>query len=426
MADNVKIGLIQATHDVDGNEPVAVQIIKKDSSEKIALLFARGIPAKGYKTYALKKISDSCFPEAVSRNKLPELTVGSRKLSNKFFKIELNDNGNIVSLYDKTADREVLIPGAQANVLQAFEDKPMTCDAWNIDCYFSDKKWEINNLESIDVYETGPICASLRLKRRFMDSEIVQYIRIFRDIPRIDFESNIDWKESQILLKASFPVNIHSDFATYDIQFGNITRSTHTNTSWDEAQFEVYAHKWADLSENGYGVSILNDCKYGYDIKGNEMRITLIKSPIDPYPQADKGLHQFTYSLYPHSGDWRQAKTPYMAYRLNSPVYAKLIAENKTGSLPEQFSFVKADKENVIIETIKKAEDSDCFIIRAYECFNSRVRANISFCSELLKVHECSLLEEDISEIEFSGNHFSFDIAPYEIKTFKVKFKARN
>lgn len=215
-------------------------------------------------------------------------------------------------------------------------------------------------------------------------------------------------------------MDVHTNKATYEIQYGNVERPTHWNTSWDMAKFEVCAHKWADLSEDNYGVSLLNDCKYGHDIKDGIMRLTLLKSPIWPNPEADRELHKFTYSLYPHMGDWKLGHTTQMAYNINCPMYTK-VEEPHEGTLPKELSFISVDCENVIIEAVKKSEDSDELIIRLYECFNRRTTVNVSFYKELEKVHECDLMEKEIEKIKVCGNSFEFEINPYEIRTFKLK-----
>ena len=248
----------------------------------------------------------------------------------------------------------------------------------------------------------------------------MQNIYIYNDIKRIDFKTWVDWKEKNILLKTAFPVDVHADKATYDIQFGNIERPTHWNTSWDYARFEVCAHKWADLSEEGYGVSLLNDCKYGYDIKDGVIRLTLLKSGIYPNKDADQGMHQFKYSLYPHEGGWRVGGTVLAAYALNCSMYAK-IEQPHLGILPRELSFVKCEHENVIIETVKKAEDSNDIIIRVFECYNRRTRTCIKFYKELQKVWECDMMENNLSEVIINGHQFSFEIKPYEIKTYKIR-----
>lgn len=379
------------------------------------IFFAEGVPSKGYKVYTLKKADVPCGCN-------DELKASKAELENRFFDIQLDESGNIVSIYDKINDREVLKAHQRANVLLAFEDKPHNYDAWDINIYYQEKMWEINSIEVIDVIEQGPIRAALKIKRKFIDSVIEQTIYIYKDIPRIDFVNKIDWKEKHILLKAAFPVDIHADKATYEIQYGNVERPTHWNTSWDYARFEVPAHKWVDLSEGGYGVSLLNDCKYGYDIKDSVMRITLLKSATQPNEDADRELHEFTYSLYPHCGDWKAADVVSMAYNLNCPMYAK-TENSHQGKLPSKFSLLSVDKNNVVVEVVKKAEDSDDVIVRMYECYNTRSKVKFTFFKQLEKVVECDLMENGIKNLEFYNDTFIFEIKPYEIKTFKIAAK---
>ena len=183
--------------------------------------------------------------------------------------------------------------------------------------------WEVDEVEKVEVLENGPVRSGVRIQKKFMDSTIIQNIYMYKDIPRIDFDTYVDWKEDEVVIKAAFPVDVHSDKATYEIQFGNVERPTHWNTSWDYARFEVCAHKWADLSEEGFGVSLANDCKYGHDIKDGVMRITLLKCGKYPNPVADREEHRFIYSIYSHSGDWRDGGTVKMGYQLNVPIYAR-------------------------------------------------------------------------------------------------------
>jgi alpha-mannosidase len=376
------------------------------------VFYAENIPAKGYKTF---KIARAANKEA----KHGDIYATAKELNNRFFNIKLDDNGNIISIFDKTNKREVLKNGEKGNMLQAFEDMPVANDAWDINLYYQEKMWEIDQAESIEVVETGSIRSTLRIKRRFVDSVIIQDICVYNDIPRVDFINKIDWKEKFVVLKAAFPVDVHADKATYDIQFGNIERPTHWNTSWDYAKFEVCGHKWADMSENGYGVSLMNDCKYGYDIKDSLMRLTLIKSAMWPNPEADKEVHEFTYSLYPHNGDWRNGGTVQRAYELNCPMYTK-VEDEHAGSLPKELSYINCDSENVFIETVKKAEDSEDIIIRVYECFNRRATAKVSLYKNVLSVKECDMMENEIGPCKSEGNSFEFTIEPYEIKTFKL------
>lgn len=377
-----------------------------------AVFHAAGVPSKGYKAFEIRK--------AAAAEKSEKAFDG--RLENKYFRIAFDGSMNIVSLFDKTSRREVLKPGERANVLQAFEDKPHNFDAWDINIYYQEKMWEVDDVVSAGLVETGAVKTTLRVARKFCDSLITQDISIFGDIPRIDFKTVIDWKESQVLLKAAFPVDVHSDRATYEIQYGNVERPTHWNTSWDQARFEVCAHKWADLSEDGYGVSLLNDCKYGHDIREGVMRLTLLKSAKEPNVDADRELHEFTYSLYPHAGDFKTAGTVRMAYALNCPLLAKVAAAH-AGSLPKEFSLAGVDRENVVIEVVKKAEDSEDVIIRLYECFNRRTAVNLSLGFGIAEVAECDLMENPLESPPHDGNSFGFEIKPYEIRTFRIRIK---
>ena len=199
----------------------------------------------------------------------------------------------------------------------------MFWDAWDIDTYYDDRMWLAEPAESIRAVEAGPLRATLEIKRCILNSTYTQRISLAHNSPRLDIETSVDWRERHILLKVAFPVDILSLVATYEIQWGNVQRPTHRNTSWDWARFETCAHKWVDLSEGGYGVSLLNDCKYGHDIQGNVIRLSLLRSPTVPDPEADQGEHHFTYSLYPHEGEWDE-NTLREAYALNDPLIAHL------------------------------------------------------------------------------------------------------
>jgi alpha-mannosidase len=260
-----------------------------------------------------------------------------------------------------------------------------------------------------------------------MSSRITQRISLWRTSPRIDIATEIDWHEHQTLLKAAFPLAINSTRATYEIQFGNVERPTHRNTSWDMARFETCAHRWIDVSEGGYGISLLNDSKYGHDVHDNVVRLTLLKSGIFPDAHADEGVHRFTYSLLPHTGDWREAQSVRRAYELNVPVVC-VAGEKQAASIPASFttgrtssSFLQVDCPHVIVETVKPAEDGDGLIVRLYEAHNQRGRGTLTFLTPLLSAQECNLLEEPIQQVSCQGNRLSFQVRPFEIKTFRVR-----
>jgi alpha-mannosidase len=268
---------------------------------------------------------------------------------------------------------------------------------------------------------------TVEIVRPYLSSRITQRISLWRTSPRIDIATEIDWHEHQTLLKAAFPLAINSTRATYEIQFGSVERPTHRNTSWDMARFETCAHRWIDVSEGGYGVSLLNDSKYGHDVHDNVMRLTLLKSGVYPDAHADEGVHRFTYSLLPHAGEWREAQSVRRAYELNVPVVC-VAGQKKETTRPggaamgrASASFVQTDCTHVIVETVKPAEDGDGLIVRLYEAHNQRGGGTLTFLTALLSAQECNLLEEPLNEVSCQGNTLSFQVRPFEIKTFRVR-----
>jgi alpha-mannosidase len=390
-----------------------VQLVEEEGKKRW-LMKVENVPSLGYEACALKP-RQAANPESVDIIVIPD------RLENQYYRIRLNDNGQIVSLYDKSNCREVISSGERANVFQVFEDRPMNFDAWDIDLYYQEKMEEITDLIEAVVEEEGPLRGVLRLKWRFYESTVTQRLTVYADSRRIDFRTEVDWHEKQVLFKTAFPVNIRSTRATYDIQFGNIERPTHWNTSWDYARFEVCAQKWADLSEGNYGVALLNDCKYGHDIHNHMMRLTLIKSPIEPDETADRGRHLFTYALLPHSGGWREGNVAMEAYELNYPLTAAGLPANPQGDLPARNAFAELDCDHAMIETVKKAEDDDACIVRVYEYKQFRSNGvKLSFNRPIRKAIVCNLVEEEEGEAAFAGNELMFSLNPYEVKTFKV------
>jgi alpha-mannosidase len=380
-----------------------------------------GVPPLGYDTLLSEGLP--LTPAAPAETRLSATT---ETLENAFFRLTLDGSGEIASILDKRHGREVLDTAAycKGNALLMFEDKPMNWDAWDIDIFYQDKMTRVTGLSGIKVLETGPLRATVEITRTFgRGSSLVQRISLYRDVARIDFDTQVDWQERQTLLKVAFPVNVHSHRATYDIQFGNVERPTHWNTSWDWARFEVCGHKWADLSEGDYGVSLLSDSKYGWDTRDNVLRLTLLKGGIYPDAEADLGTHRFAYSLLPHAGDWRTGETVQRAYELNVPVrVAKVTGQ---GDLPASLSLVSVDDVNLIVETVKKAEDDDALIVRLFETYGQRGTAVLAFARPVKSAVEVNLLEVETDEtktqnVTHSGQSVAFSYTPYEIKTFRV------
>lgn len=395
------------------------QIIKSsdnNNAEEYEMIFqAVRVPPKGYKTFYLKR---ECAGNVYGEQAVyPYIT--KNQLKNRFFDIILDENGNIISIFDQIEKRQLIKKDSKANIFQVFEDKPHNYDAWDINVYYQEKMWEILQTENVEVIEKGPVMASIRITKRFMESIIVQDITIYKEIPRIDFICHVDWKEKQMLLKVKFPLELYGDKATFDIQYGNVERATHKNTSWDFARFEVCAHKWVDISEDGYGISLLNDSKYGCDVNEGDIRLTLIKSAVDPNENADREIHEFTYSLYPHQGNWKNANTSARANELNNPLYC-LIASPNDGKLAQQMTLGYTDCENVIIEVMKQAEDGEDCVIRLYESIGRRTRCLLKWHQTFKSIHECDLMENNLTLEGENQNFLEFEIKPYEIKTLKI------
>lgn len=378
------------------------------------LLFeAHGFPPLGYAVYRVVPGGPPAEPSGV-------LKADVRGMENDLVRIRFDKQGGLASVYDKVCKREVLAKGRRGNVLQLFDDRPRGDDAWDIDFNFEESMWEPDPPVSVELLETGPVRAVVRFIRQTEKSTIVQDITLYAGSPRVDFVTQVDWWEKRVLLKAAFPVEVRSSRATYEIPFGAIERATHRNTAFDQARFEVPAQRWADLSEGDYGVSLLNDCKYGYDVRENVLRLSLLRAPIDPDPKADEGRHMFTYALYPHAGSWRNG-TVQQAALLNQPLHA-VVTGNWTGPLPAVGAFASVDAEHVIVDTVKRHEDSDALIVRLYEAYGQRGDAVLTFARKPKKIAECDMMEENDTPVTLKGHSVKFYVKPYEIRTFKVVF----
>lgn len=346
-------------------------------------------------------------------------------LENNYLRVELNSDGDITRIYDKTNQREVLPSGDIANQFQAFEDRPMNWDAWDVDIFYDDKVWSADPASAVEVVEAGPLRAMLEVRRRILNSDYTQRISLAYNSPRLDFDTTINWRERHILLKVAFPVDILSPQATYEIQWGNVQRPTHRNTSWDWARFETCAQKWVDLGEGDYGVSLLNDCKYGHDIKDNVMRISLLRSPTMPDPEADQGEHRFAYNLLPHAGSWDE-RTIGAAYALNDPL---IVADGNRRSaepggqkspLSNLQSLISLDPPNIVVETVKGAEDGNGLIVRFYESQRRRGQVALSTGFTLSEVWRTNLLEDNQAQLTIEDNRVNLFVKPYEIVTLRL------
>jgi alpha-mannosidase len=366
-----------------------------------------------YSVLALSTKAHDFSPPALMATRENDSTV----LDNGGLRVEIDSNGDITRIYDRELDREVLAPREIGNQLLAFEDRPMQFDAWDIDIFYEDRTEKVAGVQSITITETGPLRAAVEIVRKYRSSTIRQTIYMYENSRRIDFDSHVDWHEQHILLKVAFPVDILSPVATFDVQWGNVQRATHRNTSWDWARFETCAHKWADLSESGYGVALLNDCKYGYDIHDNVIRLSLIKSATSPDRHADQGEHHFTYSLFPHRGDWREGGVVEAAYALNNPLIVRRV---NGGMAKSRYPLVQVDSSHVVIETIKQAEDGNGLIVRLYESERRRGKVALDAGFDVAEARIVNLLEEDIEPVELESYGLTLDLKPYQIITLRL------
>jgi len=408
--------------DINGKK-MPSQIVRKGKYEREIIFFADKVPSLGYKIFALSQ------QENPSGN--GSLKISDSGLENEFFSISIDpERGWIKSIIDKRNGKEIL--NGPGNELQLLEDQPSAWDAWNIG--LTGLKYPIN-LRKIEVAETGPVRASLRIVYDYLkpgvkkdlptpdypNSFFTQYLTLYIGVDRIDFRTEADWWEDKTMLKVAFPVTIGDTAATYEIPYGSIERSTQMRNSWDSAQVEVPAQRWADLSRGGYGISLLNKHKYGYDIKGSVMRLSLLRSPKWPDPTADRGKHSIEYSLYPHSGTWREANTVRRGYEFNYP-FTALAGDKHKGKLPGSLSFIKLEPSGLVLTVVKKSEDSDAWILQWYDSKGVDAEGVLTLPQTPKRVVSSNFLEEDGNQIPFKDNVVKFNTKKNSIVTLKVLF----
>ncbi|NOX41780.1 MAG: hypothetical protein GXP05_15140 [Alphaproteobacteria bacterium] len=369
--------------------------------------------------WATAQLSDVSVPIPQTK-----LSVSTSHLENDFLKVVFDKAGEITSVIDKLHERELIAPGKTANALIAYEDKPRHWDAWDIDRSFDEQFWPLaNEPKNIEVLETGPYRAAIRIERTYASSKIVQVISLQDGARQVEFDTYIDWQERQTLLKTLFPLDLNTSEIRSEVQFGHVVRATHRNTSWDQARYEASMHRWVDMSEPDFGAALLNDCKYGYDAVGQMVRMTLLKSPVDPYPDADLGEHRMRYALKLHDGLFDLAQVVLAAERFNNPI--SVIGETRlmageTDHKPASFSFANVDRDNVTLETLKKAQDGADLILRVFEHANKRTSATIKFGIPIAKVQKVNLMEEGGDPVAVIDNAVTLDLRPFEISTLRI------
>ena len=361
---------------------------------------------------------------AAAASVVVEVDDGVTVLDNELIRVTIDSNGLVSSLVDLRIGREVVRPGERANVLELSADNPIEYDAWDLDEYYANSTVELIDVESMDVLDNGPLVASVRVVRAFGESRIEQGIVLRAGSARLDFVTRIDWHENEKVLKAAMPVAVHADRASCEIQFGTVERPTHASTNWDAAKFEVCAHRWIDVSEPDFGVALLNDCKYGHDVHRGALRITLLRAANFPDPDADRGEHRFTYSLYPHPGDLAASDVIAEAARLNQPVVAAR-GRALDAVEPAGLTAVTSSSPAVVVTALKLAEDgSGDIIVRAYESRGGRATSVISTAFDTTSVTVCNFLElpldDEANAAWLDGDDIVVELRPFQIITLRL------
>lgn len=330
------------------------------------------------------------------------------------------ETGQITSIYDKEFGREVL--SGAGNYLELFPEMYDFYDAWNIHEASLNQGERLTQVISVQIHRHTSQSAGVKVTRTIHSSRIIQELTLSTDSRRIEFLTQVDWRENGRLLKVGFDLNLLSSKATYDLGFGNIERSTLKNTTWDQAQYEVVGHKWADLSEANYGVALINDSKYGYDIKNGRMRLTLLKSPKYPDESCDLGEHRIRYALFIHAGGWREGRVDREGYQFNTPPLSTRLSAMAASVLEPVYSFLDCESQGVFLETLKYSEDqSGDIILRAYENHGGYEHVRIDLTSlALTSVFECDMLEQNLEKVPLESGNITLTFRPYEIKTLRL------
>ncbi len=433
----------------DRGREVPSQIVEKDKYDRSILFLGRDIPAMGYRLFGLRSQSpkgpekDNNAPagsarkrgsrESVTADEASSLLFAGDEgtLENEFFRVVVDkDSGWMKSILDKRNHREIL--AGRGNELQMLEDKPKAWDAWNIG--LTGSRFPLR-LRSVRIVERGPVRATVRISWDYLkpgtqkdpptpdypSSFFTQDVVLYRSLDRIEFRTDADWWEEKTMVKVAFPLSFSDSLATYEIPYGTISRSTGMVDRWERAKVEVPAERWADVSHENFGVSLLNRSKYGYDIKGSIIRLSLLRSPKWPDPTADRGKHSIEYSLFPHEGDWKSGGTVRHGYEYNSPLLC-FPARRHAGTLSPSHSFLRLDPGNLVLTMMKKAEDSDAWILQWYESEGRNSDAVITLPRSPRKAVMSNLLEEDKEDLVVRKNAVGVQTRKFSLTTIKVYF----
>jgi alpha-mannosidase len=399
------------------NHVVPSQILSSDSATNTfhLLVDAKSIPSLGY---------DVLHAVPGKKPFTSDLKISGLTLENSFLKVTVDpSNGCITSLYDKKSNFESLAAGACGNQLQAFKDHSYVETAWNIDPGTFDHAILISQVDSVKLVEQTPLRAVIRVSRTWQSSKFVQDITLYADSDKVEVVNDIDWHETYILLKAAFPLATSNKMATYEIPYGTIQRPTTRDSGWDAAKFEVSAIRWADLGDGQHGFSLINEAKYGYDCKDNVLRLTLLRSPTDPDPVADRGHQHFSYALYPHAGDWKSAMTVRHGFEYNYKLHAAQVASH-AGTMPLSHSFISVKNDDVVLTAVKKAEDTDALILRFYEWAGKSGDVQLTVPKGATAATFTNLMEkpEGAALNVVDSDHVTVPVTPFSIETVQFTY----
>ncbi|OGS19823.1 MAG: hypothetical protein A2252_08690 [Elusimicrobia bacterium RIFOXYA2_FULL_39_19] len=425
----------------ENGEKIPAQVIDGENGKELLFVTSK-ISSLGYSVYRLSEAQPA-------GSRLSEIKTDKYNLENKYFKIEIDEKtGYLKKVYDKINKKNIL-NSPKGNMLQLLEDIPAECDSWEIK--YTGKIWELGTVDDIKIVEKGPVRTVVRIWKSFSgqgrkkylpprvfeynlpgidfpSSFFVQDIILYNDLPRIDFQLKVDWWEDHLLLKTVFPVNVKNSKASYEIPGASIERPTTFRNSWEKARYEVPVLKWADLSDSGYGVSLINDSKYGMDIHENIIRLTLLKSsatfnePLStPDPVSDRGKHIINYSILPHKKTWKEAETQESAFEFNYPLFVHFMPKHK-GKLPKKFSLLNISP-HLIVTSFKKADVPGYWILRLYETCGKNTNGAIKFSCPVEKIHETSMLEDIDKKLDTNMNRIRLKVEKNKIKTLKLKIK---
>ena len=337
-------------------------------------------------------------------------------LENALVRYEFDAAGRLASAFDKELGMEFL--AGEGNVMTLYDDRPLRYEAWDVEIFYPRDKKGMLECVSAGTVLRGDAADSIEFVYRTGNSELRQVVVLAKDTKRLDFVTHAEWREYRTMLRVAFPIAIRAESAFFDVQYGYVERATHDNTSWDQAKFEVCGQRYADLSDRDRGVALLNDCKYGYRVKGSTLDLALLRSPVHPDRFADQGAHEFTYSLLPHAGSLPDSRVMDEAANLNRS--ALLVDGFQAGKFQAP---CRVDSDGIRLEVVKRAEKGDSLILRLVEISGRHSRGELRYAAKPLRVVATDLMEwNDGPALKLRGNALALELKPFEILTLRAVF----